>query len=101
MKIFATTVLILLNISNYAQQNYFSKRYTFGCGQNGQKILQEGSNYILITSVSCLGPGLKSVFVRLDSSGNVMIEKIHGVNLHHYFSGAFAGLIRLRDSAYV
>ncbi len=101
MKIITTSILILLGITSFAQQNYFSKRYTFGCGQNGQKIIQDGPNYTLISSVSCLGIGLRSVFATLDSTGNVIIEKAQGAEWHDYYSGGYSGLIKLQDSTYV
>ena len=101
MRIITSSILILLGIFSFAQQNYFSKRYTFGCSENGLKIIQDGSNYTLISSVSCLGIGLRSVFAKLDSTGNVIIEKVNGAEWHDCFSGGLAGLIKLQDSTFI
>jgi hypothetical protein len=99
--IFLSIVIVLLSINLYAQQNYFNKRIAFGCGENGQKIVQSGSNYDLISGVNCLGLSLRTVFARLDSAGTVLFTKIHGVDYHNYFSGGLGGLIRLQDSSYI
>jgi hypothetical protein len=94
-------LIVLLCIKSYAQQSYFNKRIAFGCGENGQKIIPNGNGYDLISSVNCLGNGLRSVFARLDSSGNLIFTKVHGMDYHHYFSGGYGGFIALEDSSYV
>ena len=101
MKKIISIFLILLGTNSIAQQNYFSKRYSFGCGQNGFKIIQNGFNYDGIASVGCIGLSLKSVFYRIDSTGNLILERIHGVDYTNYFSGGYGAFIILEDSSYL
>ena len=74
MKIVTTSIIILLSISNFAQQNYFNKRYNIGCGESAFKILQNANNFDIIGAATCLGPGLKNIFIRIDSAGNIIFH---------------------------
>ena len=48
-----------------------------------------------------MGPGLKTVFVRLDPTGNILFIKLHGVCLHNYSPGGYSGLNLQDDSSCV
>jgi hypothetical protein len=94
------SLFFLLNINSSAQLNYFSKIFNLGCASSGLKIIKNENNFDLIAGALCLGPGSKIVFVRLDSTGNILFTKTHGDNFHNYVPG-YGDLILLDDSSYV
>src|SRR4051812_3761404 len=102
MKLFiCISIIILLSFNSNAQQNYFSTRLHYGCSQSGFSVLQHGNNFDVISTASCLGIGFKNIFIRVDSLGNEVFHKPHGVDWFNYYTGGYSGLVRQEDSTYI
>ena len=93
--------LILLSFNSKAQQYYFNNRIHLGCGQNGIKVIQRENYYDFIATSECLGLGLRSVFFRLDSVGNLLFMKSVGQDYHNFFSGTTSGLNWIGSNSYL
>lgn len=101
MKYLNLFLLILLGMYSNAQQNYFSNRYHYGGAQSGLAVVQNGSNYIIKSAVDGFGVGLKNNFILIDSVGNELFHKIHGVDGYYFYSGGYSGLVQQTDSSYI
>ena len=97
--LFFTSFILLIDSSS--AQVFFNRRYDLSEGENGSSILQDSNTYVAVVGTYSSTSLVKLQLIKLDSIGNIILNKTIESPTTSYYSGGSGSLSRTIAGGFV